>query len=57
MLRDTVEGGKLVSLSAGLTATSDAGPIHIMNGEYDALFCSSNGKCVTGPTTSPANTD
>ncbi|KAJ5083955.1 alpha/beta-hydrolase [Penicillium alfredii] len=54
--RDAVGTGELVSILAGTTKTTYAGPVHIIDGEFDAAFCSPGPKCVRGPNTAPGNT-
>ncbi|KAK2810702.1 hypothetical protein FQN50_002745 [Emmonsiellopsis sp. PD_5] len=54
--RDAVGLGELVSILAGTTETTYAGPVHIIDGELDAAFCTSNGKCAPGRNTAPGNT-
>lgn len=54
--RDAVGTGELVSILAGSTKTTYAGPVHIIDGDLDAAFCSPGPKCVRGPNTAPGNT-
>ncbi|KAJ5179644.1 alpha/beta-hydrolase [Penicillium capsulatum] len=54
--RDAVGTGELVSILAGTTITAYAGPVNVIDGEYDAAFCSPGPKCARDPNTAPVNT-
>lgn len=55
--RDAVGLGELVSILAGTTETTYSGPVHIIDGELDAAFCSPGGKCAQGENAPPGNTE
>ncbi|KAJ5116811.1 alpha/beta-hydrolase [Penicillium angulare] len=53
--RDVCSGGELVSMMAGLTETAYTGPVHLIVGEADSIFCGWSGKCSRGPDSPPGN--
>lgn len=55
--RDTIGAGELVSILAGTTETTYAGPVQVIDGEFDAGFCGPTGKCTPGPNTPPGSTE
>ncbi|PLB36516.1 alpha/beta hydrolase [Aspergillus candidus] len=55
--RDVVAAGELITILSGSTETTYAGPVQIINGQLDSLFCSpTDGKCAPGPDAPPGNT-
>lgn len=54
--RDVVSTGEMISILAGTTKTPYAGPVQIIDGQLDTIFCkASDGKCSRGRDTPPGN--
>ncbi|KAJ5182470.1 alpha/beta-hydrolase [Penicillium capsulatum] len=51
--RDVVATGELISIFSGITSTTYAGPVHVIDGDVDQAFC--NGKCTSEPDSPPGS--